>query len=134
VWVDVTLATDDDLAALEPDMPGDARRVVGDSGLSAYDGKRGVAKERIEDWIRGRGFDPDGLTRPAQLKTPAVMLELSLIYQAMATRNESVYIDKAAVYQAQFADWMRNISLEYEEPSTSTAEAGTRMPIRMVRS
>lgn len=132
-WADVVLVTDDDLTALEPDMPAIARSMVGDSGISAYDGKRSVAKRRIEDWIRGRGYDPDGLTRPSQLTDAAVNLELSLIYQAMVGRGESINVDKSAFYYNQFTGLMRDITVEYVAPATTNTVPEARLPIRFLR-
>jgi len=132
-WSTVVLAVDEDLTNLEPDMPALAQRNPGDSGITAYDGKRAVTKRRIEEWIRGRGLDPDGLTRTAQLNDAAVALELSLIYQAMASRNESVYLEKSEIYRQQYVGFMRDMALEYVNTRTASAPA-ERAPIRMIRS
>jgi len=115
-WTDATLCTDSDLTTYESRMPEAAKKVAGGSGQSAYDGKRAVAKDEIGARLERRGTDPDGLTRPAQLRRCAIFLELALIFRDMAQRNDNIAADKAAYYDTRADDELDGLALEWTDP------------------
>lgn len=136
LWTAATLCTDADLTAYETRQPDAAKKVRGDSGDSAYDGKRALAKEEIASRLETRGINPDGLLRPAQLKRVAVFFELSLIFRDLAQRNDTVTAEKSAYYEGRAIEELDRISaqgLEYEKPTT-TPVATVRMSVWMRRS
>ncbi len=118
-WSDVDLCIDADLSALEPGMPEEGRAFRSRSDRNAFNGKRGVAKELIEGYLRARGLNPDGLTRVSQLRQVAASLELSLIYQAMTLREDSPEGEKAERYRALSDRLLDGLVLDYEEPVAS---------------
>jgi hypothetical protein len=118
-WIDVILATDSDLSQYEPEMP-EAAKTPGKSGMSAYDGKRALAKREIEAILRRRGLNPDGILTPAQLVHAAVCLELSYIYRAMARKLEGVDTEKADYYRRSFENEIESVVLDYSDPGEAT--------------
>jgi hypothetical protein len=118
-WSTATLAQDSDLTRYESRMPDLAKKIVGPSGKSCYDGKRDIAKHRIANLLRARNMDLDGLQAPTQLADAAALLELSLIFRDMAWRNDAVAAEKAAYYEQTFQEEMDGIALDYEEPDVS---------------
>jgi len=130
-WVDVVLASDDDLRDQESRMPEQAMAIQGRGGRAAYDGKRRIAKRDIESWLRRRGLDPDGLNQPTQLNVAAVYKELALIYRDMANRNDTVAMEKAEYYESQYDEELDGLALDYTAPTeTPAVEWKFNIPLR----
>ncbi len=120
---DAVLCTDEDLAAVESRMPEQGKNVRNAStGLTAYDGKRALAKEAIAKFLRKRGLHPDGLLTPGQLKTAAVYKELALIYRDLGGKNDSIAWDKAKHYENQFDEEMSSLTLDYDASLVPTGK------------
>jgi hypothetical protein len=125
-WADAVLATDADLTKWESRMPDAAKKITAPNGKTAYDGKREIAKSRIESILRSRGMDPDGVQDPTQLSDIASVLELSFIFADMAWRDDTNAADKSAYYRSLFDEEMGHLYLDYIEPTVPTDTSRTR--------
>lgn len=121
-WSEATLTTDADLTAQESRMPAQARKLVSETGASAYDGKRALAKRDIESWLQRRKIQFSGISDPAQFNRAATFLELSYIYRDMAQRNDTVAAQKAEFYYQAFSEEIEGLRFDYSSP----AEADTK--------
>lgn len=112
---DATLAVDAALSAVESRMPEQGKAVKNPSTqLTAYDGKRALAKSEISKQLRKRGIHPDGLMTPSQLKHAAVLKELALIFRDMGAKNDSISFDKAKYYDQEFESELASLTLDYD--------------------
>lgn len=116
-WDDAVLVVDDDLTQFESSMPQAAKKVRGESGASAYDNKRSLAKDMIGKWLVRRSYVLSGITNPtADFKRAATLLELSLIYRDMARKNDTFSEDKANYYKVEYETEIEGLTFAYTAP------------------
>jgi hypothetical protein len=109
-WSQLTLATDEDLTNVESRMPEMAKAVRNpQTGKTAFDGKRDLAKSAIYKRLVKKAIDPDSVTDATVLTSLAVYKELELIFRDMGSRNDSVSMDKASFYAGMFEDEMEYV-------------------------
>ena len=119
IWSDATLATDDDLTKIESGMPDYGKAAKNPSGTaSAYDGKRDLAKTLIAKWIDRHGYMIEGIKEPSEFSLAAIYLELSLIYEDLSRRGDSMAADKAVRYTGKYEDEIEEIRITYVDPGT----------------
>jgi len=119
-WDSATLTDDAALTEYESSFPEAPKKIKGEGGKTAYDGKRELAKAKIGRWLVRRGFELSGLTSPAQFATAATLLELSLTYRDMAKRNDAVSGQKAEYYEAEYIEEIEGLSFAYDAPATTS--------------
>lgn len=127
-WTDAALVTDADLTAQESRMPAQAQKIVAETGASAYDGKRALAKRDISSWLQRRKIQTSGIVDPSQFNRAATFLELSYIYRDLAQRNDTVAAQKAEFYYTQFSEEIEGLQFDYQEPETSPTAQSRPLP------
>jgi hypothetical protein len=105
-WSIQILTSDADLTQYERKMPEQAQQFKGASALSAYDGKRDLAKRDVGTRLVRMGVVLDDLTADniTSLNQTAVYRELSLIFFDLADRADTLSMDKAKRYEKLYED------------------------------
>lgn len=141
-WINLVLTTDGDIRAVERKMPELAMRFKGESGASAYDGKRDLCKTDFFYRLKRMGIDFSTIPVPDRDKYPswneaswtaaeteagkqpgyfspytvlnnaAVFHELELIYRDLSDRNDTVSTDKANLYADRYEKAWQDVVME----------------------
>lgn len=116
LWDSAILCTDADLTDQESRMPELGKKVVAESGKTAYDGKRLLAKRDIAAFLKRTSYHTAGLTDPTQFNRAAVFLELAYIYRDLAVRNDTISKDKSDDYLLMYKEEIESLQIDYADP------------------